>query len=492
MVMGERLELTRIWEIGDQIGAGGFGRVFEATGDDGTLAAVKFIAKAPGAGRELLFEDLSGARNVIPILDRGERGNEWVIVMPRAEMSLRQRLAEASQGLPLQESVRILRDVVDALVDLQSRVVHRDIKPENTLKLGDHWCLADFGIARYAEASTAPDTRKFALTPAYAAPERWRTEHVTAACDVYSLGVMAYEVFAGHLPFPGPQSEDFRQQHLDEPPPAVPNVTPSLASLVTECLYKSAQARPTAANLAGRIAAALRPAVGASARLQEANKVAVERESAEAARESAARSAAEKRAALVADAAKGYEALSDMLRLSVLEAAPKARVKPPERGVAWALGLNDAVLELGAMGVTPANPWGNWKPAFDVAAHCQVGVGVPRDRYEYEGRSHSLWFCDAQVAGAFRWFETAFMISPLIPQRSRVDPFGRNPGEEAGKAIAPAMTEFQVAWPFTPIDQGDEADFLEHWIEWFARGALGELVHPPGMPERRPDGSWRR
>jgi serine/threonine protein kinase len=69
--------------------------------------------------------------------------------------------------------------------------------------LDGRWCLADFGISRYAEATTAPDTRKLAWTPAYAAPEQWRAEPASAATDVYALGVIAYELLAGIRPFRG-------------------------------------------------------------------------------------------------------------------------------------------------------------------------------------------------------------------------------------------------------------------------------------------------
>ena len=54
------------------------------------------------------------------------------------------------------------------------------------------------------------------------------------------------------------------------------------------------------------------------------------------------------------------------------------------------------------------------------------------------------------------------------------------------------MTEYQVAWPFTPIDQGNEAEFIERWMAWFADAAEGRLQHPSQMPERDPRGSWRR
>ncbi len=134
--------------------------------------------------------------------------------------------------------------------------MHRDVKPQNVLLLEGRWCLADFGIARYAEASTAPDTRKFAMSMPYAAPERWRGERATAAADVYSLGVIAHEVIVGALPFPGPSEHDFREQHLHAEPPPLPGATTRLASLVEECLFKAPQSRPTPTNLLVRLAKA--------------------------------------------------------------------------------------------------------------------------------------------------------------------------------------------------------------------------------------------
>jgi eukaryotic-like serine/threonine-protein kinase len=147
-----KLSLTQTWVVGDQIGACGFGRVYAVT-SDGHEAVAKFIPKDPGADRELLFENLRDARNVVPIIDSGETKAHWVLVMPRAEQSLRERLAG---GTPpdLVETLAILADVVAALADLHGRVVHRDLKPENVLLLEGRWCLADFGISRYAEATT--------------------------------------------------------------------------------------------------------------------------------------------------------------------------------------------------------------------------------------------------------------------------------------------------------------------------------------------------
>jgi serine/threonine protein kinase len=167
----ERLSLASEWTLGERIGQGGFGRVVEAGSELVPHAVAKLVPKGQGAERELLFVDLASARNVVPIIDHGETKDSWVLIMPRASKSLRDHIDAAQGRLPLREALAVLTDIATALSDLQDRVVHRDLKPENVLMLDGRWCLADFGISRYAEATTAPDTRKYALTPQYAAPE---------------------------------------------------------------------------------------------------------------------------------------------------------------------------------------------------------------------------------------------------------------------------------------------------------------------------------
>jgi len=135
-------------------------------------------------------------------------------------------------------------------------------------------------------------------------------------------------------------------------------------------------------------------------------------------------------------------------------------------------------------------------PAFDVIAYTAITVHKPRDRYQYEGRSHSLWFCDPYEKDVYRWFETAFMIMPLIPAISPVNPFALSPtNEEAAEAFSPTMAERQVAWEPLPFDQGDDKQFIERWLGWFAGAITGALHNPPSMPEnsggrhRRPSSS---
>ena len=204
MDIPNQINLTQVWRVGPQLGSGSFGKVFEAHNEVGQPAAVKFIQKRPGAQRELSFEGLNGATNVMPVLDRGEFEDSWVLVMPLAEKSLREYLDESGGQLTSTDAVPILVDVVQALVAVEDRVVHRDIKPQNILLLNGRWHLADFGIARDADAATASDTLKLAKTEAYAAPEQWREERATSLTDVYAFGVVAYELIAGKLPFEGP------------------------------------------------------------------------------------------------------------------------------------------------------------------------------------------------------------------------------------------------------------------------------------------------
>ena len=136
--------------------------------------------------------------------------------------------------------------------------------------------------------------------------------------------------------------------------------------------------------------------------------------------------------------------------------------------------------------------FGPWRPAFDVIAFAAVGINIPPGRDEYRGRLHSLWYGDIQKQSVYRWFETGFMVAALIPKRMSHMPAAMEPGEAAGKALANAITEWQVARPFVAIDQGEETAFIERWLDWFAQAAAGQMRMPSSMPEQSPQGSWRR
>lgn len=488
-----RLQLGQEWILGELIDGGGFGKVYAAKSAGHESAVAKLVPKAPGAEREMLFVDLGKARNIVPIIDSGETEDSWALVMPRAETSLRQHLRKVAGLLSTADAVAVLADIAVALADLDGRVVHRDLKPENILLLNRHWCLTDFGISRYAEATTAPDTRKYMFTAPYAAPEQWRNERATNATDVYAFGVMAYELLSGSLPFTGKQMHEFREQHLHADPVPLGNVPTLLAALVEECLYKAPGARPSPSDLVARLTrVAEAPQSAGLAKLQQANRDEARKRGMAARQESEYQSETERREALIKAAQRALKQVANTLKDAISQAAPLASFSVG-LDVGWTVRLNQAEMRLAPPVATSLKPWGSWSPpAFQVITHSALSIKIPPNRYGYEGRSHSLWYCDAREAGKYQWFETAFMISPLIPKQGRQDPFALDPGEEAAKAVGAGMAEVQAAWPFTVVSIADLGDFIGRWARWFADAAQGQLNRPSTMPEQQPQGSWRQ
>jgi len=121
--MTEVINLNQKWHIGDQLGAGGFGRVYLAQSKFGETAVLELIPKVPEAYRELLVEDVDGIPNVVPILDRGDRKDFWVLVMPKADKSLREHLSEnivhIEESLPEIQTSSVLAKVVTFHEDVQ-------------------------------------------------------------------------------------------------------------------------------------------------------------------------------------------------------------------------------------------------------------------------------------------------------------------------------------------------------------------------------------
>jgi eukaryotic-like serine/threonine-protein kinase len=489
-MLGEHLEDR--WVLGKEVGSGGFAKVFEACpklSDSAEEAAViKLIPKMPGAARELLFEDLPSTPNIIPVLDRGEWSDNWALVMPQAEKSLRDYLNKRNGKLPLAEAVSVLISVAEALVALEGRIVHRDLKPDNILLWDGRWCLADFGVARYCGATTAPDTRKYALTPQYAAPEQWTSERATSATDVYAVGIIAFELLTGRTPFPGPRLEDYREQHLEDIPPLISEILPSLDQLIAECLYKSPQARPTPQNILTRLRGTQTPLSDAAHKLQQAYGKQVVRRAEQEREALLTRTDADRKVQLFAAGSLGLAQLVARLRTEIEVAAPGSS---GGASLPWLCTLGTANLRIDEVRQAKTSSEGRYSSPFEVIAYSRILLQIPPDPWGYEGRSHSLWYCDVRDQGVFRWYETAFMITPLIPKRGRMDPFALNPEQDAFGALSPVMTEYKVAWPFTPIDQGEEAEFVERWMGWLAAAAEGQLRHPTSMPERDPRGSWR-
>ena len=348
--MHKIINLRREWSLGQALRSGGFGRVYLAQSSDYASAVVKLVPKDPGARRELLFADLDNVPNVVPILDCGEWQDYWVLVMPRADKSLREHMMEIHDHLSLDDAIEIITDVGKALMGIEGQRVHRDVKPENILLLDGNWCLADFGIARYAEATTALDTRKYALTPPYAAPEQWRGERASIETDVYALGVVAYELLAGERPFLGPKVSDYRKQHLEEVPRSLSGIPPMLQAMIDKCLYKQRNSRPRPKRILAQLNQCMHVTSDPVRRLQQANVLAVQRQAESDRQRSVAQSEAERWRDLGAAADQSLAFVVRMFNDQVMTNASSCERTGPMSKGSWT--LNGATLNLDTSRVT--------------------------------------------------------------------------------------------------------------------------------------------
>ncbi|WP_157156301.1 serine/threonine-protein kinase [Diaminobutyricimonas sp. LJ205] len=462
------------WDSGKSLGSGGFGQVYEAFGPGADQLAAKVVPKAEGATREqLIAQDAPSSPHVVPILHVEETPDSFVLYMPRADYSLRQKI---NAGVSAGEAIAILTDLAEALNAIAPVVVHRDIKPENVLYLNGTWALCDFGIARYADAATAGDTRKFSFTAAYAAPEQWRYEHATAATDVYAFGVIAYELLAGQRPFSG-SYDVLREQHLS----AVPELLPGnrkLSWIVNESLSKAPGARPAAGNLIDRLRrAGAEAATRGGSALAAAQSAVLQARATEQASVEAARTERERRENLATSCRGGYAALMEEVIEFISDGAPATEVSRSRDGGAT-LALGHARLIISGL----SDFSGSESSPFDVVAYGQIRL---EDSRRTRSRSHSLYFADLEVEHSYSWFELGFMQG-MGPDFHN-EPRAAQPGEGLG-AFQGVVGGLQLGYGVVPLDIGDLDRFVDFWAERFGQAASGQF---PGL-SRLPDGNTNR
>lgn len=236
--------LTGRYRIEGEIGKGGMAIVLRAY----DIRHERFVALkvlrpdwSSSLGGERFLREIRLAAglqhpHILPVHDSGEAAGFLFYVMPLVEgETLRQRLEREGQ-LPVEDALRIAREVADALHYAHTRdIVHRDIKPENILLSGDHALVADFGIARAMSAGSGMSLTESGLavgTPAYMSPEQASADaRVDGRADVYALGCVLYEMLAGEPPFRGP-AQHVMVQHSVATAPLIRSVRPAVPAAI--------------------------------------------------------------------------------------------------------------------------------------------------------------------------------------------------------------------------------------------------------------------
>ena len=250
------------------LGKGGLGEVYEAVAPDGRTVALKAFRlgdedqglTAAAFVREAHLGQRLEHPDIVRMLDSGCAGEYAFLVMEFVPGHDLRRHTVPGQLLPLPQALRTAERIAHALAAAHAiGVVHRDIKPGNVLvhEASDTVKVTDFGLARLGEAFSSR-TGILAGTPAYMPPEQLAEGVIGPHSDLYSLGVLLFELLTGRLPFEATSLGALLQQVANHSAPRVtvhrPDIPPAVADLVAELLERRIDHRPSdAAAVADRL-----------------------------------------------------------------------------------------------------------------------------------------------------------------------------------------------------------------------------------------------
>ena len=240
-----------------KLGSGGMANVYLAEDEDlGRRVAIKILseryANDESFNERFRREAKSAASlshpNIVSIYDRGEADGIPYIAMEVIEGRSLKELILTRGPLPLATAIDYTHQILDALrFAHRNGIIHRDIKPHNILLGAENRAkVTDFGIAR-AGASQMTEVGSIMGTAQYLSPEQARGAPVTAASDLYSVGIVLYEMLTGQVPFSGDSAIEIAMKHLNEtprPPSSLrPELTPELDQVVLRALAKNPEDR---------------------------------------------------------------------------------------------------------------------------------------------------------------------------------------------------------------------------------------------------------
>ena len=460
---------------------GGFGAVFSGKDDKGKKVAVK---KLHSNAKDFAHRELSAANriqklspdNVMPIRDCGQAAgtDDYFLVMPAADQNLQKKIDD-DKIISESEAIAILQQIAVGLSTF-GNVIHRDLKPHNILLHENVWKIADYGITKFIEESTAPQTLKKCLSPSYASPEQWLEDSVTPAADMYSLGCIAICMLTGQPPFSAGSREELRARHVKEAPPKCDTCTTKLQSLISTMLRKAPDSRPSI----GRVLDTLNSLNEKKSNTHVSNglkalRVADAEESRRAAEQEAVlRSAEAKRHTREKLREEGESILNECINdFEQWINNDDLHVNVHRSAARISFGLGSAQLEFDVstiQSVSRDNPL----PASQWDIVCSALIKITQQEPKPAKRSCSLCFAKKPETQDYRWWEIKFDYSPWIRQDRKhgycaLDDYG-----SIDEALSISMSRFQATQRL-PIDGEDKDEARDRWAALLACASQGRL-----------------
>jgi serine/threonine protein kinase len=247
------------YEILGELGRGAMGVVYRATDPViGRTVAVKTIRlseEGTGLSRpELLSRFQTEARaagllthpNIVVVYDAGEENGLFYITMELIEGKSLQALLDSGHSFPVPRVLRIMEQTCSALQFAHERnIVHRDIKPANLMLTADDTVkVTDFGTAKILQFGTVQQTTHVMGTPSYMSPEQVKGRPVDGRSDIFSLGVLLYEILTGEKPFPGQSITTVIYKIVNEEPIPPRTLNPSLHQGLSDIVMRALAKEP--------------------------------------------------------------------------------------------------------------------------------------------------------------------------------------------------------------------------------------------------------
>ncbi len=255
--------LDNRYEILEVIGTGGMAMVYKAHCHRlNRLVAVKVLKEelAGDADFHRRFQDESQAvamlshPNIVAVYDVSRSSDTEYIVMELVDGITLKQYMQQKGALPWREALHFITQIMKALSHAHSRgIIHRDIKPQNIMILRDGTVkVADFGIARLVSSTQSTLTQEALGSVHYISPEQARGSHIDARSDIYSAGVVLYEMLTGRLPFEGDSPVAVAIQHISSVPLSPrelnPDIQEGLEAIVMKAMAAKLQNRYASAD----------------------------------------------------------------------------------------------------------------------------------------------------------------------------------------------------------------------------------------------------